>query len=779
MYRISIKAPKKKTDPNAKGAWTSGYFGPCFIEDKVSDEELAIFRDTSQYVNIKELFGDPTRKAKLQQLISEANIGNYQDWARFRDDKKYVLQICKTDESRRTKRIHFLRPEYAAFLNLPNVPIVVNTWIQLKNDDERGNFAQNFIKENYNPVQRDKSKEGEDVIKVRYTGNNEELLKYQRKNGNVPVSVNVWGRFLEGIKTLQNKYNVDRHLRKIANNQKLSPEEKQAKYNETLEQSYNGLPYGVKLYRYIVDDKSDDFDQKIASLTVKHKGIGKTRNIAKDGFTLQEWQDLVLGGNLPIILEQNKSKLSQEQISNILNGVVNSVQRTVGLPKIKYTGNNPQTLRKMQLTGLEPNIPYTQGQWYESLQKVYYVESRISPTNQEEQKKYKKHILEMPLLDEYQESLKNLDIENEYKELHGQENGQRELKRDIARVGQLFRKRLERAGLTDVKKTLSEIVQENTDPFAVQQFIKDTQLMDNAFIDNLYVAQLGSSGEQVMRDVFHNGLKKESNLKFQRTLSVSVTSPDDGKSYILIFDGAILTKEGNIVMLFEYQGQQHYAFNERHYKNYEDFQQRLYRDKLKLDFCKQYSIPLFSVNSNLNAIEATKIYKNLLASGSLNRFVPKGTKEDYKQAPLRQENIESWIETYADNLVVAHFRPIMNMAMDKDFSILIPRIERIVNDLSKLMMIAINSKGNTFQDTSFMQGFDKNTLLDIGHKKIVDSFNQHFGDKYKMDYQDNVTYVGQIIKPRQPEIEGQAPIVQEMAFMRPKKKKRYKIIRIK
>ncbi len=778
MYRISIKAPKKKADPNAKGVWTSGYFGPCFIEDKVSDEQLTILNDPSQYVNIKELFGDPTRKAKLQQLISEANIGNYQDWARFRDDKKYVLQMCIKGKSGAPKRLHFLRPEYAAFLNLPNVPIFINTWIQLKNDDERGNFAQNFIKENYNPVQRDKSKEGEDVVKVRYTGNNEELLEYQRKNGNVPVSVNVWGVFLEGIKSLQNKYNVDRHLRKIANNQRLSPEEKQAKYNETLEQSYNGLLPGVKLYRYIVDEESDDYDQKIASLTVKHKGRGKSRNIAKDGFTLKEWQDLVLGGNLPIILEQNKSELSQEQISNILNGVVNSVQRTVGLPKIKYTGNNPQTLRKMELTGLKPNTPYTQGQWYESLQKVYYVESEISPINQEEQKKYKKHILEMPLLDEYQESLKNLDIENEYKELHGQENGQRELKRDLARVGQLFRKRLERAGLTDVKKTLSEIVQENTDPFAVQQFIKDTQLMDNAFIDNLYVAQLGSSGEQVMRDVFHNGLKKDSNLKFQRTLSVNVTSPDDGKSYLLIFDGAILTKEGNIVMLFEYQGQQHYAFNERHYKSYEDFQQRLYRDKLKLDFCKQYSIPLFSVNNNLNSAEATKIYKNLLSSGSLNRFVPKGTKDDYKQTPLRQENIESWVESYADNLVVAHFRPIMNMAMDKDFSILIPRIERIVNDLSKLMMIAINSKSNTFQDTSFMQGFDKNTLLDIGHKKIVDSFNQHFGDKYRMDYQDNVTYVGQILKPRQPEIKEQTPIVQEMALMRPKKK-RYKIIRIK
>ncbi len=178
MYRISIKAPKKKADPNAKGVWTSGYFGPCFIEDKVSDEQLTILNDPSQYVNIKELFGDPTRKAKLQQLISEANIGNYQDWARFRDDKKYVLQMCIKGKSGAPKRLHFLRPEYAAFLNLPNVPIFINTWIQLKNDDERGNFAQNFIKENYNPVQRDKSKEGEDVVKVRYTGNNEELLEY-------------------------------------------------------------------------------------------------------------------------------------------------------------------------------------------------------------------------------------------------------------------------------------------------------------------------------------------------------------------------------------------------------------------------------------------------------------------------------------------------------------------------------------------------------------------------------------------------------------------------
>ena len=114
MYRISIVR-----NPSAKGVYTSGYFGPCFKEDAMSKEELAIFKDPSQYVEINDLLKDPSRRVQLKQIISDANIGNYRDWARFRFDKKYVLQLCEYDGNT-IKRIHFLRPEYAAFLNLPN-----------------------------------------------------------------------------------------------------------------------------------------------------------------------------------------------------------------------------------------------------------------------------------------------------------------------------------------------------------------------------------------------------------------------------------------------------------------------------------------------------------------------------------------------------------------------------------------------------------------------------------------------------------------------------------
>ena len=82
------------------------------------------------------------------------------------------------------------------------------------------------------------------------------------------------------------------------------------------------------------------------------------------------------------------------------------------------------------------------------------------------------------------------------------------------------------------------------------------------------------------------------------------------------------------------------------------------------------------------------------------------------------------------------------------------------------------------EDTSFMQGFSKETLLDEGHKMLVDSFNKYFGNKYRMDYQNNVTYKGPVIKPQKIKpIETQEPLpVQEMSYR--KHKKKYKIRRL-
>ena len=739
MYRISII--------KSSSIYTRGYFGPCSQEDVMSPEEIDKYRNPSKYFDINQYF----ENEKLKKLLVEAGVGSKESWAAFRNNKNYVLKMCsKGQQKPYPDIICFLRPEYAAYLGLSNKIIRVNTWNQLTFDNKK------FIQEN-NVIsdQRDsKNRFGDDVLKITYTGSVKELLEYQSKVGQPPHSVNVWGRYLEGIKEIANQYNIDSKLRRI-NALKKSPEEKQQLYNQRLEESFYGLLAGQRLYKYTLDPESD-----IAQLTVEHSGKSKTRNIARDGFTKKEWQGLVLGGKLPAAI---KKDTPDNEVEKILNGVIDSVDRVTTQPKIRYTGEHPHTLEKMRLTGLSPNQYYTQNEWCNSLLKVEVLEDKINPFNEERQKRYKKEPSEMPLEEDYKTELSNLNLQKELGE---------GVKSNLIRVGNRFRKKLERDGINDVKNKLEEIKSSN-DTFAIQQFIIDLQDMDNLFIDSCYTKQIGSKGEKVLKQTLNKSLGPD--YQYQRTLSVNVYPPGSKEAYLLIFDGCIF-KSGSIVMLFEVQGNQHYSFDKKHYKTYNDFQQRLYRDKLKLDFCKQNNIPLFTVSNVLDNSEAASVYKKLAASGALSSFIPKGSKEDYNFSSLREENIDEWVSNYVDSLIVSHFNPIINT---NSYENLIPKINRIIVNLSKIVMIAITNKYNSqFQDTSFMQGFSKETLLDEGHRMLVDSFNKYFSAKFKMDYQDNVTYIGQVAKPKEIKpIETQESLpVQEMAFVR--HKKRYKIRRI-
>jgi hypothetical protein len=747
MYRISIRKPQKIVKPTAPGAFTFGYFGPCFKEDVMSPEQIAFFNDRSQWKYISSYIKD---NAKLRELLKEAGVGSSVSWSNFRHNTKYALVMCQKGENSKPSYVHFLRPEYAQSLGLSG-PIVIDIWRAI---DKK---SQDLIKENYIPDQRDYTSIRGDVVKVAYTGNVSALTDYQNnlisQGFSSPFSVNVWGRFLEGNKELK-LYLVDRRLREIAKNKSLTPEEKQQKFNQALEESFYGLKEGEKLYKYVGDDKSPE-----ANLEVEHNGKGKTRKITEEGFTLDEWKRLVLKKEeLPSVFNETTN---DEEKTRLLNGLVGNFDRFESQPKIKYTGNDPHTLRKMELTGLFPNVFYSQKEWYDSLAKVEHTEKIKKPYNDELQKKTKTPLSEFPLYREYENELENL---NSYKQLSSDEIIKLRYK-----VGQLFRKRLERTGSKELRDSLVEI-KNNPDKTAIQQFLYDLQELDNSLIENCYTKQTGSLGEITLRRAFSQGLGPD--LKYKSSLSINTIPPGSQESMLMIFDGAIL-KSNNIVMLFEIQGPQHYSYNQRHYKDYDRFQDRLYRDKIKSDFCRQNNIPLFTISHILSQKEATEIYNNIKNSGVLKSFIPKGTVDDYNYKQLQDEPLNfNWVDQYVDNLVLNHFRPIMNT----EFYIgLTDKINRIMNDLSKLVMIAIsNQYDSQMKDTSFIQGFSKQTLLDEGHKKLVDSFNKYFGEKFYMDYQDNVTYKGQILKPK----EEQPKPVQEMAFKR-HKKKRYKIRRIK
>lgn len=763
MYRISVKSKQQSKDYSfisSPGVWTKGYFGPCSKSDVdvFSDSVLKKINNPDKYINFSDLALDESRREVFIKFLKDNGIGNLSSYASFRNDRSKVVIFCdSTLLVKIPKFIHFLRPEYSRLFGFGDDPVVINPWNDLGKDARKVISDFNYIP---SAGHFEKNRFGKDIISFLYTGKNEDILKWQKDVlNNVPGRLLEWSRFLEAdTNKATNRYPSSASISRVLQAD-LSAEERQETLNRLIEKYYFGLgnisTNEFRLFKYTIDEGDEDhYDPEIAGLKItkvinEKSKFSRSRSIVTDGFTIEEWRDYVLGGKIPPAINES---LSDEKITQLLNGVLKSGLRTSTQAKIKYTGKSSHTLEKMRLTGLSPDVYYSQNEWYESLSKVRLVERKQKPYNIEAQKKYKNSIENYPLLEEYKTALGNLDLSASL--------GEEKLKSLLATTGSWFRQRAKRAGNNAASDYLKSLFASGADTFTIRQFFSELQDIDNKFIESLYTDSLGSSGEQIMQDSLTKGLS--GNLKFQRSFSVNVTN-SEGKKLLLIFDGVILDGNDKVVMLFEYQGGQHYSYNSTHYSSYEDFQQRLYRDKLKLDFCKKNNIPLFTISHVINSKEAQGIYLSIAKSGSLLNYVPKAVNVSAESNVLDESNLD-WLDEYVDNLVSSHFSPIMSM---KDISLLEEKIKRIVNDLSKLVTIAL-SNDNKFSDTSFMQGFSKGTLLDEGHKKVVDSFNKQFGEKFKLDYQDNVFYLGSVIKPKS----------SEMSFGK-RFKKRYHIKRIK
>lgn len=405
----------------------------------------------------------------------------------------------------------------------------------------------------------------------------------------------------------------------------------------------------------------------------------------------------------------------------------------------------------MGLTGLSRNVYYAKPEWYKSLAKIRYVETILGIKQSQDLKigKIKDPQIQADIMSkEYMDAFENeIPIDEKL----------------LVTVGNYFRQNSLRFTINTNANIIDQLQEANADSFAINSELKKLQTLDNLFIDKLYTNTTGTTGEQVML----GSLTKSKEVEYKRSKSFNVTDPY-GRNYTLIFDGSIY-KDNRLVMLAEYQGPQHYHYNNQFYSNYDDFQDALYRDKLKQDFCRKNNIPLITISHALSPSEAKKIYDDYVSKGLLN-YATDLSKEDVPDLTLPKEDPETMLNNYVDSIVTSHFGPFVNTG---NFEYLNHRVKDIMIDLSKLVMIMMsNLNSENMSDTTFMQNFSKQTLLDDGHRKLVDSFNKIYGDIYKMDYSDNVTYSKVIYTPKT------TPAVSEFAFHGsfPKtKKKRYKI----
>lgn len=86
-------------------------------------------------------------------------------------------------------------------------------------------------------------------------------------------------------------------------------------------------------------------------------------------------------------------------------------------------------------------------------------------------------------------------------------------------------------------------------------------------------------------------LLKENNIKYKPQYTFSDLKYKD----FLKFDFGVLDEDGNLLYLIEYNGQQHYIYNNYFHKTIENFIECQLRDKMKKDYCIKNIIPLYII----------------------------------------------------------------------------------------------------------------------------------------------------------------------------------------
>ena len=526
MYRISVTKGRDYSFVNAPGVWTVGYFGPCEKRDfnLFSEEVLRKFNNPENYIDFNMLAADTSRRKQFVDLIKKYNIGNNTTYASFRNDRSVVSIFCRsTRKESAPDFIIFLRPEISRLFGFENEPVLVNSWRDLSEDTRRLILETNYIP---NPKKQYTTKSGRGIVEISYTGNNPEILKWQKEIlNNAPTSLLVWGRFIENDVTKKpNQFASSVALKKIANSD-LPEEDKQKLINQTIERFYFGFYSeelsNTKLYRYTIDKDSSNYDPKIANLTTSKiindkTGFSRARSIVSDGFTLREWEELVFKQSIPDSIK----KQSDQQIENWLNGSSDFSERINPTSyKLRYNGNNPLTIKKMGLTGLVPGVYYSKKDWYQSLAKIRYVETVLGIKQSKDLKitKLKDPQIKADIMsEEYMDAFKNeIPLDEEL----------------MVTVGNYFRQNSGRLGVNTSRQIVDKLINQNADSFSINEELSKLQTLDNIFVDKLYTQTAGTTGEQVMLGSF----SKSSDVEYKRTKSFNVTDPY-GKSYTIIFD---------------------------------------------------------------------------------------------------------------------------------------------------------------------------------------------------------------------------------------------------
>lgn len=200
------------------------------------------------------------------------------------------------------------------------------------------------------------------------------------------------------------------------------------------------------------------------------------------------------------------------------------------------------------------------------------------------------------------------------------------------------------------------------------------------------------------------------------------------KTNILYLDFAFM-KNGNILLAVEINGYQHYGFVSFGKKrSYNEWQDGLKRDVLKINYCHDNKIPLLIFNHMLSLDEFKTIVNNLHKNPhAYDNFIPQ---------PAIGNNPKNTSLEFIKRQIYSHFYPVFNgtITFENDES-----KKRYIKDTLILISKLMGIYEGDIDKTDYINSFDLSTDLTSNYNICLSMYNLMYPD-YPLDRDEKITF---------------------------------------
>lgn len=243
-----------------------------------------------------------------------------------------------------------------------------------------------------------------------------------------------------------------------------------------------------------------------------------------------------------------------------------------------------------------------------------------------------------------------------------------------------------------------------------------------------------SGRERFFERKFENYNRDEIVVKSQQDIIVTDSINKHIKNLRLDF---AFKNNDKILLAVEINGIQHYAFAPFvKSKTYDQWQNALNHDVLKINYCHNNNIPLLIFNHMLSQKQFESMLNNLHQNPHIyDRYIPQ---------PVMDNNVTNTSEEFIKRQIYSHLYPVFNnvISFENDES-----RKRYIKDTLILIAKLVGIYEGGIDKTDYIKSFNIDVDLTANYNKCLAIYNNLYPD-YPLDFDNKITYSDLSKKPK-------------------------------